>query len=60
MKKYTEARKSVKKMMAGMQDMPSNRKRKGKKGKKGKSRRGFMPGGMSMGDLRKIQDLLDM
>ena len=62
LKKYNETRKMVKKMMAGMQDTPSNRKnKKGKKGKRGgRMRRGMMPGGMSLGDLRKIQDMLDM
>ena len=61
LKKYGETRKMVKKMMAGMQDMPSRKGKKGKKGKRGgKMRRGMMPGGMSLSDLRKIQDMLDM
>ena len=60
LKKYSETRKMVKKMMAGMQDMPSRKGKKGKKGKRGgKMRRGILPGGMSLSDLRQIQDMLD-
>jgi signal recognition particle subunit SRP54 len=70
MKQYSETRKQVKKMMAqfgGMDDMGGGKKGRprkggsGKKGKKGKKvRRGAMPGfgGMSMADLKKIQDML--
>ena len=65
MKKYTEARKSVKKMMAGyMQDEQQGHRKnkKGKKGKKSHGRRGMsVPGamgGLSMADIKKIQSML--
>ncbi len=61
LKKYGETRKMVKKMMAGMQDMPGRKGKKGKKGRRGgKLRRGMLPGGMSLSDLRQIQDMMDM
>ena len=56
MKKFQETRKMVKKMTAGM----SQGGKKGKKGK-GRRRRGLgIPGmgGMSMADLRNLQDLM--
>ncbi len=55
-KKFNETKKMVKKMTAGMEAQT------GKKGKKGKGRkRRGLPGlgGMSMGDLRKIQEMMD-
>ena len=58
MKKFNETKKMVKQATAGMEQQAS---RKGKKGKKGKRRRGLgIPGmgGMSMSDLKKIQDMM--
>ena len=58
MKKFNETKKMVKQATAGMEQQVS---RKGKKGKKGKRRRGLgIPGmgGMSMSDLKKIQDMM--
>ena len=58
MKKFDETKKMVKQATAGMEQQAS---RKGKKGKKGKRRRGLgIPGmgGMSMSDLKKIQDMM--
>ncbi len=55
-KKFNETKKMVKKMTAGMEAQT------GKKGKRGKGRiRRGLPGlgGMSMGDLRKIQEMMD-
>ena len=57
-KKFNETKKMVKQATAGMEQQAS---RKGKKGKKGKRRRGLgIPGmgGMSMSDLKKIQDMM--
>ncbi|MBQ9004623.1 MAG: signal recognition particle protein [Eggerthellaceae bacterium] len=66
MKQYAETRKQVKKMMSQFNAMEEQgrgrRKKKGKKGKKGRGgKRMAMPGigGMSMADLRKIQDMMD-
>ena len=70
MKQYAETRKQVKKMMAayGMDEVPIKRGRPKKGGKKGKKKqrsgrpaRMGMPGfgGMSMADLKKIQDMID-
>ena len=59
-KKFNETRKMMKKMMPAM-DQQLGAGKKGKKGKKGKRRRGFgLPGmgGMSMSDLKKIQDMM--
>ena len=59
-KKFNETRKMMKKMMPAMEQQLGAGK-KGKKGKKGKRRRGFgLPGmgGMSMSDLKKIQDMM--
>ena len=56
-KKFNETRKMMKKMMPAMEQQLGA----GKKGKKGKRRRGFgLPGmgGMSMSDLKKIQDMM--
>ena len=50
----------LKKMMPAVEEMQAgNKRKKGKKGKKGR-RRGLpgMPGGMSMADLKKIQDMM--
>ena len=58
MKKFNETKNMVKQATAGMEQQAS---RKGKKGKKGKRRRGLgIPGmgGMSMSDLKKIQDMM--
>lgn len=65
MKQYAATRKQVKKMMVQMNDMENQgrgRKKKGKKGRKGRStKRMNMPGlgGMSMSDLKKIQDMME-
>lgn len=57
-KKFNETKKMMKKMMPAVEDMTSSKK--GKKGKKGKRRRGLpgMPPGMSLSDLKKIQDMM--
>ena len=56
MKKYNETKKMVKKMTAGLAQQAG----RGKKGKKGKKRKGGIPGlgGMSMGDLRRLQSMM--
>ncbi|MCL1891269.1 MAG: signal recognition particle protein [Coriobacteriia bacterium] len=56
-KQYEETRKMVKKL--GVLDAPRG-KGKGKSGKKGKksARRPALPGGMNLGDLKQIEDLL--
>lgn len=66
MKRFTDARRMVKKTMAQAEQMnASNRSRKGKKGKKGKKgRRGRTPNmgalnGMSMADIKKIAQMMD-
>ena len=66
LKQYSETRKQVKKMMSQYSDMSNNSGRgRGKKGKKGgKKRRGprmGMPGlgGMSMADIKKIQEMME-
>ena len=69
MKQYAETRKQVKKMMSAFGDpngqMPGKKGRPKKGGKKGKKSRGgkrmTMPGlgGMSMADLKRIQDMLE-
>ena len=58
LKKFNETKKMMKQIMPEA-DMRSNKK--GKKGKKGKRRRSIpgMPGGMSMADLKKLQDMLE-
>jgi signal recognition particle subunit SRP54 len=58
MKKFNETKKMVKQATAGM-DAQMGRGKKGKKGK-GKRRRLGIPGmgGMSMKDLKKIQDMM--
>lgn len=59
MKKFNETKKMMRKMMPAMEDATAGRgKGKGKKGKK--TRRRGIPGmgGMSMSDLRKIQDMM--
>ena len=59
MKKFNETKKMVKQATAGM-DAQMGRGKKGKKGK-GRRRRGLgIPGmgGMSMKDLKKIQDMM--
>ena len=62
MKKFNETKKMMKKMMPAM-EQPSSKKGKGKKGKRARGRnRGFgIPGtgGMSMADLRKIQEMME-
>lgn len=58
-KKFNETRKMMKKMMPALEQTGGSRK--GKKGKKGKRSRGMsLPsmGGMSMSDLKKLQDML--
>ena len=55
-KKFNETKKMMKKFMPAAEDMAAGRGRKGKKGKR--MRRRGLPGGMSMGDLKKLQDLM--
>ncbi|WP_165044297.1 signal recognition particle protein [Adlercreutzia sp. ZJ138] len=58
-KKFNETKKMMKKMMPAMEDMQGGKK--GKKGKRGRGhRRMGIPGmgGMSMSDLRKLQDMM--
>ncbi len=57
-KKFNETKKIMKKMMPAIDTMTAPKK--GKKGKKGKRRRGIpgMPAGMSLSDLKKIQDMM--
>ena len=69
LKQYAETRKQVKKMMSayGLDEVPTRKgrpKKGGKKNKNKKQRRGprmGMPGmgGMSMADLKRIQDMLE-
>lgn len=56
MKKYNETRKMMKQMMAQQEQMMGTRK--GKKGKK--KRRRLLPGmgGLGMGDLKRLQDMI--
>lgn len=56
MKKYNETRKTMKQMMAQQEQMMGTRK--GKKGKK--KRRRSLPGmgGLGMGDLKRLQDMI--
>ncbi|MBE6464516.1 MAG: signal recognition particle protein [Eggerthellaceae bacterium] len=56
-KKFNETKKMMKKMMPAFGEAGG----RGKKGKKKKRRgsRGMLGGGMSMSDLRKIQDMID-
>ena len=55
-KKFNETKKMMKKFMPAAEDMAAGRGRKGKKGKR--MRRRGLPGGMSMGDLKKLQDMM--
>ena len=57
-KKFNETKKQMKKMMPAIEEMGG--RGRGKKGKKGKGRRRGFPGmgGMSMSDLKKIQDMM--
>lgn len=58
MKKFNEAKKTMKQLMPS--NTPQSNK-KGKKGRKNKKRRGVPGmGGMSMADLKKIQDMMDV
>lgn len=68
MKQYAETRKQVKKMMSAYGDLENQGRSKrpkkggkGKKGKKGRSGKRMMPGvaGLSMADLKKIQDMME-
>ena len=55
-KQYEETRKMLKKMGVGM----NQQRKKGKKGKKGRGRStSGLPGGMSLRDLRQLEDMLD-
>ena len=55
-KKFNETKKMMKKFMPPPRTWPPAAGRKGKKGKR--MRRRGLPGGMSMGDLKKLQDLM--
>jgi len=66
MKQYAETRKQVKRMMKQFnvneeQGGGRRKKGKGKRGKKGRGKRMSMPGigGMSMADLKRIQDMME-
>ncbi len=63
MKRFNEMKKMMKRMMPAVDDMTSNKRGKGKKGKKGgNNRRRSMPGlpaGMSLSDIRKLQEMMD-
>ena len=58
-KKFNETKKMMKKFMPAAEDMAAGRGRKGKKGKRMR-RRGLpgLPSGMSMADLKKLQDMM--
>ena len=57
MKQFNESRKMMKKMMPNGMPTSNKKSKKGKKGKKS-SRRMSLPGGMSMRDLKKFQDMM--
>lgn len=56
MKKYNETRKMMKQMMAQQEQMMGTRK--GKKGKKKRRRSLLGMGGLGMGDLKRLQDMI--
>lgn len=59
MKKFNETKKMMKKLMPAIDDMTSGKGKK-KKGKKSSRRRGLPGmGGMSMADIKKIQDMMN-
>ena len=55
-KKFNETKKMMKRFMPATEEMAGGKR--GKKGKKGRRRRMGLPGGMSMADLRKLQDMM--
>ena len=55
-KKFNETKKMMKRFMPAAEEMAGGKR--GKKGKKGRRRRMGLPGGMSMADLRKLQDMM--
>ena len=58
-KKFNEMKKMMKKMMPALEESAGGRRgKKGKRGKKGRGRMG-LPAGMSMADVKKIQDLMN-
>lgn len=60
MKKYQESRKMLRKAMGGLGQEPLSKKgRKSKKGKRRRTKALSGMGGMSMSDLRKLQDMLE-
>ena len=67
MKRFTDARKMVRKTMANVDLDAGRRGKKGKKGKKGSAKRGAMRGlrgipgmgGMSMEDIKRIGEMMD-
>ncbi|MGI6591253.1 MAG: signal recognition particle protein [Eggerthellaceae bacterium] len=63
MKKYNETRKMVRKAFSGMEQMqrkkrPTKGKKKKRKNNRGANRQ-VMPGGLSMRDMKKIQNMID-
>ena len=56
-KQFNETKKMMKRTMSQVD--PSGGGKKGKKGKRGKRRRSMLPGGMSMKDLKAIEDMMD-
>lgn len=56
-KQFNETKKMMKRTMSQVD--PSGGGKKGKKGKRGKRRRPMLPGGMSMKDLKAIEDMMD-
>ena len=58
-KKFNETKKMMKKFMPSAEEMAGGRGKKGKKGKRSR-RRGLpgLPSGMSMADLKKLQDMM--
>ncbi len=62
MKRFNETKKMVRKMMGDLDQQPARKGKRGKgKGKKNRRRSRAIPGmgGMSLSDLRKIQDMME-
>ena len=60
LKKFNEMKKMMKKVMPAVEEsLGENKGRRNKKGKKGRSRRVSLPAGMTMSDLKKIQEMME-
>ena len=62
LKKFNEMKKMMKQIMPAVEESLGEGKSKGrrnKKGKKGRSRRVNLPGGMTMSDLRKLEEMME-